>query len=152
MADSRIKKVIINKATLPPLNGDIESYVVRYRIISEDRNRVSHWSPQFYVSANAPELEDLSNIEVTKSQNSIIVTWQLDNDAEIPQTDVFVAWGDDVSGVGLYEYYATVTATSITIPIPSGKESVDVKVQLSVYPRKLVDSRLIADSGIQSLV
>lgn len=152
MADSRIKKVIVNKAALPPLNGDIESYVVRYRIISEDRNRVSHWSPQFYVSAEAPEVEDLSEIQVTKSQNSIIATWQLDNDAEIPQTDVFVAWGDDMSGVGLYEYYATVTATSITIPIPSGKESVDVKVQLSVYPRKLVDSRLIADSGIQSLV
>ena len=152
MADNRIKKVIINKASLPPLNGDIESYVVRYRIISEDRNRVSHWSPQFYVSANAPEVEDLSNIEVTKSQDSIIVTWNLDDDAEIPQTDVFVAWGSDMSGVGLYEYYATVTATSITIPIPNGKGSVDVRVQLSVYPRRLVDSRLIADSGIQSLV
>lgn len=152
MADNRIKKVIINKASLPPLNGDIESYVVRYRIISEDRNRVSHWSPQFYVSANAPEVEDLSNIEVTKSQDSIIVTWNLDDDAEIPQTDVFVAWGSDMSGVGLYEYYATVIATSITIPIPNGKGSVDVRVQLSVYPRRLVDSRLIADSGIQSLV
>jgi hypothetical protein len=152
VADNRIKKVIINKASLPPLNGDIESYVVRYRIISEDRNRVSHWSPQFYVSANAPEVEDLSNIEVTKSQDSIIVTWNLDDDAEIPQTDVFVAWGSDMSGVGLYEYYATVIATSITIPIPNGKGSVDVRVQLSVYPRRLVDSRLIADSGIQSLV
>lgn len=152
MADSRIKKVIINKASMPPLNGDIENYIVRYRIISEDRNRASHWSPQFYVSTNPPKVEDLSNIEITKVGQSIVVTWQLEDDAEIPQTDVFVAWGDDMAGVGLYEYYATVSSTSIAIPIPSGRESVDVKVQLSVYPRKLVDSRLLADSGIQSLV
>jgi hypothetical protein len=38
------KKVIIEKGDLPPLSPNGE-YLIRYRIISEDKNRTSHWSP-----------------------------------------------------------------------------------------------------------
>ncbi len=46
MADSNIKKNIILKKDLPSLIGDNTelNYEIRYRIISEDKNRVSHWS------------------------------------------------------------------------------------------------------------
>ena len=152
MADTRIKKVIINKASLPALNGDLEKYVVRYRVISEDRNRISHWSPQFYISPSPLVAGSASNIIVNKVDNSIVVSWPLDSDSEILSSDIFVAWGTQPGSVGVYEYYATVTANTAIIPIPAGKVSVDVKVQLAVYPRKLVDSRIIAESGVQSLV
>jgi hypothetical protein len=38
------KKVILEKKDLPPLSPD-GKYLIRYRIISEDKNRTSHWSP-----------------------------------------------------------------------------------------------------------
>lgn len=47
MADSNIKRNIILKKDLPSLIGDNVdlNYEIRYRVISEDKNRVSHWSP-----------------------------------------------------------------------------------------------------------
>jgi hypothetical protein len=45
MADSNIKKLRIAKSLIPPIDHDTSKYNVRYRVISEDKNRVSHWSP-----------------------------------------------------------------------------------------------------------
>lgn len=44
MADKNIKKSIIKKQDLPPFSGETGKIRLRYRIISEDRNRSSHWS------------------------------------------------------------------------------------------------------------
>lgn len=151
MADQTIKKIIVGKGSLPPLNGDTEQYIVRYRIISEDRNRASHWSPQYYVPITAPAVESLYGVTVTKIQDSIVASWELDDDSEVLSSDIFVAFGQHHGAVGLYEYFATITGTTVTIPIPQSMSAVDVKVQLSVYPRKLVTSRIIASSGIQNL-
>lgn len=47
MPDKNIKKNIILKKDLPSLIGDNTTlnYEIRYRVISEDKNRISHWSP-----------------------------------------------------------------------------------------------------------
>jgi len=47
MADNNIKKVIILKKDLPQFYGSDQEYVVKYRIITEDKNRTSHWSPNY---------------------------------------------------------------------------------------------------------
>lgn len=44
MADKNIKKSIIKKKDLPPFSGQSGKIRLRYRVISEDRNRASHWS------------------------------------------------------------------------------------------------------------
>jgi len=44
VADKNIKKSVILKKNLPEFSGKTGKYEVRYRIISEDRNRTSHWS------------------------------------------------------------------------------------------------------------
>lgn len=49
MADLGIKKYRQPYIDLPPINSETEGYSIRYRIISEDRNRVSHWSPIYVV-------------------------------------------------------------------------------------------------------
>lgn len=49
MADLGIKKYRQPYVNLPPINSETEGYSIRYRIISEDRNRVSHWSPIYVV-------------------------------------------------------------------------------------------------------
>lgn len=43
--DPGIKKAKISIDDLPSISSDTGGYSVRYRIISEDKNRVSHWSP-----------------------------------------------------------------------------------------------------------
>jgi hypothetical protein len=43
MADANIKKVTIKKSSLPPIDHDSQKYNIRYRIVSEDKNRNSHW-------------------------------------------------------------------------------------------------------------
>jgi hypothetical protein len=46
-ADSGIKKAKVVVAELPAISSETEGYSLRYRIISEDKNRVSHWSPLY---------------------------------------------------------------------------------------------------------
>jgi hypothetical protein len=80
------KKVIIEKGDLPPLSPNGE-YLLRYRIISEDKNRTSHWSPiytldlksvQKGIGDTAPDLTfAAANISTTSNlitkQNTFIV-------------------------------------------------------------------------------
>jgi hypothetical protein len=60
MADSRVKKVVIPKSKLPAYSGENQSYIVRYRIVSEDKNRNSHWSPQYKLPVS-PQLDKTKN-------------------------------------------------------------------------------------------
>lgn len=49
MADSNIKQVRIPASDMPAIGSIDEGYEIRYRIISDDRNRVSHWSPIYLI-------------------------------------------------------------------------------------------------------
>jgi hypothetical protein len=40
-----IKNVVIPTEDLPPLQPQQTNYVIRYRVVSEDKNRSSAWSP-----------------------------------------------------------------------------------------------------------
>lgn len=44
------KKIIISPEELTALGVDGPEYYIRFRIISEDRNRVSAWTPIFTIS------------------------------------------------------------------------------------------------------
>jgi hypothetical protein len=59
MPDKNIKKNIILKKDLPNVigNDEILDYEIRYRIISEDKNRISHWSPINILEAQNTEDE-----------------------------------------------------------------------------------------------
>lgn len=57
MARSGIQKAEIVQADLPPqvtLPDNTSGYFVRYRIVSEDRNLSSHWSPIYIVTDENP--------------------------------------------------------------------------------------------------
>ena len=49
MADPNIKQFRVPPSEMPPINSITQGYSVRYRIISEDRNRNSHWSPVYLI-------------------------------------------------------------------------------------------------------
>jgi hypothetical protein len=55
VADQGIKKAIVLSENLPNTLQPINQYVIRYRIVSEDRNRRSHWSPLYYIELQEDE-------------------------------------------------------------------------------------------------
>lgn len=101
MADAGIKKVVIPKSSLPSVNQD-NQYTVRFRIVSEDKNRYSEWSQKFVVAGSS-----VSEITSDYSVSGKIVTivW------EDPQTrsayDIFVKLDSNP-----YVYHGTSTSTT----------------------------------------
>lgn len=144
MADKGIKKVTILKKDLPNYIGDNESlsYTVRYRIISEDRNRTSHWSP-FYKLGDASTNDETgfdpanpystsipNNVIINKSSHTISISWTMPSllitnptDAEkilqakqasITDFDVYIRW--KTSGVySNWQWQGSVQANSFSM-------------------------------------
>lgn len=147
-----IKKIVIPKDSLPPLNGDTESYIVRYRILSEDRNRQSSWSPQYFISPNDIQVEDNSGIESIQAVGTTLsVIWELPVTGSVSSYDVFVAWGSEQGSVGLTSYVGTVSGNYISIPIPSNYISVKVRIQSTSIPRKITDKLLVAQTSVLNI-
>jgi hypothetical protein len=52
--DPGIKKVTVPSQDLPNLGQGQTKYLVRFRFVSDDKNRVSHWSPTQEVDPDNP--------------------------------------------------------------------------------------------------
>jgi hypothetical protein len=89
MADQVIKKVIISPSDFPPLNNNAE-YLFRYRVISEDKNRSSHWSTIYRLGVANRIVEVPISIDI--AENNIIVIWDDGNDK--PSYDIFIKFGN----------------------------------------------------------
>jgi hypothetical protein len=100
-----IKNAKISSRNLPPVNENNE-YTYRYRITSEDRNRISEWSPIKTIAA--PEVT-LVDGDVVVSGNSITATWSDENNR--PNYDVFVKFYFLVSKASLTSNVATIHTT-----------------------------------------
>jgi hypothetical protein len=121
MADIGIKKATVLNSDLPSIDSSIEGYSVRYRIISEDKNRTSHWSPTFLIQ---PDYTFVSN-NISFSKNGSIAqqAWDavsiLKDENEIRKAseyDIWVKW--DRSDGGDWIYLERIQGTSISFPIP----------------------------------
>ena len=97
-----IKKAIIPKASLPAVNSDNGGYVVRYRIVSEDKNRTSHWSPTFVTNPLT-----ISAVSGALSITETIITAVWGDELNRPQYDVFVKFDS-----GSFAYHGTSTVHS----------------------------------------
>ena len=122
MADSGIKKSIVPLADLPPINPFLEGYELRYRIVSEDKNRTSHWSPSYLIK---PEFTYVTgSITCSTSGGISTIAW---NDVDIykgtqyvrtaTEYDIWVKWDRDDGGDWLYR--SRITNTSISLLVPS---------------------------------
>lgn len=163
MADQGTKKVTVLKNTLPPINAEEEKYIVRYRIISEDRNRISHWSPQFAISPVPLDLEAAQdqNVVLQVIGESLIAKWNVSAQAQeefaknpslaLSSYDIYVAWGSQQDSVGTLEYFATVSGNYISIPKETSALAARVVVQNMTYPRQYLPRVVIADSNVFNL-
>jgi hypothetical protein len=122
MANEIIKKARILENRLPAINSITEGYEIRYRVISEDKNRTSHWSPIFLVK---PEYTYVpGTIHHTKAGDVSTVAW---NSVEIKKGttlikeamsyDVWVKW--DRGDGGDWEYRSRIDTSSIALITPS---------------------------------
>jgi hypothetical protein len=121
MPDIGIKKTTILSKDLPPINPITEGYEVRYRIVSEDKNRTSHWSPSYLIKPNLTFVS--GEIHCNTSGGISTVAW---NDVDIykntqyirtaEEYDVWVKWDRDDGGDWLYRSRIANTSISLLVP------------------------------------
>jgi len=121
MADSVIRKAIYRQDALPEINVDLEGYLIRYRIISEDRNRTSHWSPLFLVKPNYNYVSGLTSIG--KSADHVNVIWdpvQIYKDNNLirnaTEYDIWLRWDKEDGGDWIYSERVEGTSSIFIIP------------------------------------
>jgi hypothetical protein len=150
MATEKIKRVIIPKSKLPAYSQNDSSYIVRYRVVSEDRNRTSHWSPQYklpvlpYIDNDTPPVNFAIGLDPTKKIISIAWTPTPDINNEF---DVYLKWG---SADWVFE--KRVLSPSYTVLAKAGATSVAVCVQIPTFPNKKFNDAKIFESNSISLV
>lgn len=122
MADVGIKKAIVLNEDLPIINFNVGGYGVRYRIVSEDRNRTSHWSPIYRLEVTYTYVP--GQIKISKTGDIVQVIWDkadIFNGAnpigKIRDYDVWIKWGKH--GAGDWEYTGNLQANSTSFIIPN---------------------------------
>ena len=153
MADAGIRKVTIPRSELPAVNATSNAYNVRYRIISEDRNRFSAWSPIVQLSAPAISLLTYS-VAVNNTDQIITAVWNPNPSLGLTSYDVFVRWIGNDNPETLTNYpwsFAANTATnshlfSVPPTIPNvvgggteGVNKIQVALQRSSYQKTKED-------------
>jgi hypothetical protein len=127
MSNPVVKKVIIKREDLPAFNGVLQSYLVRYRIVSEDKNRSSHWSPYYSVAKDAPEQVTCS---VQIIENSVTMIWKQPTSI-VNQYDIYFKLNNES-----WNYIASSTSTQFSTLIDEVATTIQVAIQLPTYPRQ----------------
>jgi hypothetical protein len=155
VSNPTVKKVIIKKQDLPALNGISQNYLVRYRIVSEDRNRTSHWSPRYKVNVEPEINRDLlptpepwiANSAVASADKKIInIVWTPPANLK-SDFDLYVKWGADD-----FKYVASMQTSSYTILVPSGYSTAKFAVQVPTFPKQRFIKATLFESDPVSLV
>lgn len=122
MADLGIKKIRIRQENFPSIDVNEQGYILRYRIVSDDKNRVSQWSP---INIIVPDYDYVSgSIEFHKAGNIASVAWdsvsiQKDGN-EIRKAKEYDIWlMFDRNDGGDWIYKERIEGTSISFPIPN---------------------------------
>lgn len=149
MADQGIKKVVVPKASLPSLHGDGQDYLIRYRVVSEDKNRSSHWSPIYSIDITPVDSINYSVDVITNSldssKKSLQVIWTPEADQN--QFDVY----KKVNG-GAWEFVITVGTNIWSTIIDSITTSISVAVQVPTFPKKRFTAATLFESEQIDLV
>jgi len=122
-------KIVIPKSELPALNGDTQSYFVRFRITTEDRNNSSYWSPIFQLSASV----GYTPTSLTVNHNSGIVTAAWLPVAGVSNYDIWIAW-DDGTNPNTWSYYGRTSNTSIVLAKQTGATKISVRIYQETQP------------------
>jgi len=142
MADKNIKKVILPPSKLLSANVEegslVAKYLVRYRIISEDKTRTSAWSPKYAVEARTVQsIINNATVPYTISSNGDRVTLSWTTPAELtsPTLDIYASWSENNSTWTPYAFAGTTASDSFTLAVESGKKYVQLWAQITTFPK-----------------
>ena len=161
MADKIIR---LKYDSLPFIQADESDLyqAIRYRIISEDRNRYSYWSPIFKIvypptsDAGLPytTTERIHIDEIGNSPKTLIVLWSnpstySSNLEEIfgknETFDIYIRWSTQNTPTEEewedWQYASTVSSNTLSLVVPSGKNAFGIEVQLPTLEKNR-DTRL----------
>ena len=141
MADAGIKKVIIKKASLPALDSNKVGYIFKYRIVSEDKNRTSQWSP-----INVVLDDSVVSVSGALQVSTSIISAVWGDELNRPRYDVFVGFD------GATATYHGITPIHSYQFIKTGTTNVRVIIQVESSEKTLNANLLIYNSGLVSLV
>jgi hypothetical protein len=132
MARRSQQKAVVPFQELPPvvrLSDGTYGHFVRYRIVTEDVKKFSHWSPIYSVPIEQPEIVDG---KVTVAGDVIQVTW--DDEVNRPSYDVFVKFGS-----GSFEYHGTSSIHFYSFLKVGSPATVEVIVQIASQEKEVAN-------------
>ena len=141
MADAGIKKVIIKKASLPALDSNKVGYIFKYRIVSEDKNRTSQWSP-----INVVLDDSVVSVSGALQVSTSIISAVWGDELNRPRYDVFIGFDGATA-----TYHGTTPIHSYQF-IKTGTTNVRVIIQVESSEKTLNANLQIYNSGLVSLV
>jgi hypothetical protein len=117
-----IKKARVSKEALPSINSITEKYNIRYRIVSEDKNRVSAWSSVYSVDPNYTYVA--GKINVSSSSGVIRATWDpvtikigANTIRQAKDYDIHIKWSK-ADGLGDWAYAERVSSNTASFVVP----------------------------------
>ena len=165
ISDSNIKKVIIPKSELPAISSANFSYNVRFRVISEDKNRSSHWSNIYNIEANP--ISTTSNYAITTDNVNRVVNlvWNPGLDLSGSYFDIYIKWVGQAGTESNYSYeyaantinnfYSTVHPENLTDPLnpltTTPTKKVRMLVQRPTYPKKISASATLFETPLHTI-
>ena len=129
-----LKKARIPVSEIPVVDAE-NQYIIRYRVVSEDKNRVSHWS-QFLKIPGPPIASEGPSGGINVSIEDISVSWF--DSPKRGSYDIFIRYGNELNpltpGVitwGEYSYSGSSTSQSFVVLNNVTAGFIGVLVQIS---------------------
>jgi hypothetical protein len=146
--DKEIKKAIVLKEDLPSFSSNRLGYFVRYRVVSKDKNRSSHWSPYYFLpNGIIPKVNCSVSVTGTSPTKVINMVWEHPKVSEdsneisiFKEYDIYIK--TNLSD-GEWSLITTVPSTQFSTLVPSGISSFQVAVQVPIYPKTYSSSAAI---------
>ena len=153
-------RIIIKKDDLPPVSADDEGYNLRIRLVSQDRNRVSFWTPLYTI--DAPQVTEIPyGIEIKNqsvyiggtpvNKKTINVFWR-DTVGFTRDYDVYVKWYQTAGDPNAEWVYAGSTfSDSFYLVDNNNDHSVQIAVQKATYPKVYTQRYALFTSIVHTL-
>ena len=139
------KKIIIAKENFADMSIYDPNYQIRFRLISEDRNRVSAWSPIFSVNPDVNFVKNGTSVTIEKHTGYTSLLWNpvkvektvsgsVTMSVDLPHYDVWLRWGSSAYGdigAGTWEYFGRVPSISMSVlkpTTPAGLNHLSVEI------------------------
>lgn len=145
------KKAIIPSVSLPPAKFPENGHFVRYRIISEDKNRTSHWSPKYFVPlAVKPPIVASLNLDQTSSDPSdwtFSSIWTPNTQvyepgivrATIPEIfDIYINWDEEG-----WQYVGSSNSGFFISNVRLGASTLSFALQTPTFPQEKFESATV---------